>query len=103
MSDEPKQLVGPVVRGFDPDIVDALETALEKDNPGVELFIEDRAGYVRIHAPRYLRVTRASLSEALGRPISLPELEPAIASFAGRMNYVGDDELVWFLERGDTQ
>ncbi len=103
MSDEPKQLVGPVVRGFDPDIVDALRTAIEKDNPGVELFVEDRAGYVRIHAPRSLRVTRASLAEALGRPISLPELEPAIASFAGRMRYDGDEQLIWYLERKDAR
>lgn len=101
MSDEPRQLVGPVVRGFDPDIVDALTTAIEKDNPGVELFIDDNAGYVRIHAPRHLRVTRSSLAEALGRPITLPELEPAIASFAGRMRYDGDDELVWYLTRED--
>jgi toluene monooxygenase system protein D len=102
MSEEPKQLVGPVVRGFDPDIVDALHTAIEKDNPGVELFVEDRAGYVRIHAPRELRVTRASVAEALGRPIDLPSLEPAIASFAGRMKYVGDDELVWYLTREEA-
>jgi toluene monooxygenase system protein D len=102
MAEEAKQLVGPVVRGFDPDIVDALTTALEKDNPGVELFIEDRSGYVRIHAPRELRVTRTSLSEALGRPIELPSLEPAIASFAGRMKYVGDETLVWYLTREDS-
>jgi hypothetical protein len=30
-------------------------TAIEKDNPGVELFIDDNAGHVRIRAPRYLR------------------------------------------------
>jgi toluene monooxygenase system protein D len=35
------------VRGFDPDIVDALTAAMEKDNPGVELFIDDNAGYGR--------------------------------------------------------
>jgi toluene monooxygenase system protein D len=79
MSTEHKHLVGPVVRGFDPDIVDAMTAAIEKDNPGAELFIDDNAGYVRIHAPRVLRVTRSSLSEALGRPIDLPSLEPAIA------------------------
>jgi toluene monooxygenase system protein D len=102
MADQAKQLVGPVVRGFDPDIVDALTAALEKDNPGVELFIDDRSGYVRIHAPRELRVTRASLSEALGRPVELPSLEPAIASFAGRMKYVGDEAIVWYLTREDS-
>ncbi|WP_200902306.1 MULTISPECIES: MmoB/DmpM family protein [Protofrankia] len=101
MTDRPDYLVGPVVRGFDPDIVDALQTALEKDNPGSELFVDDNTGYVRIHAQRFLRVTRASLSEALGRPIDLPSLEPAIAGFAGRMKYTGDDELTWYLARED--
>jgi toluene monooxygenase system protein D len=100
---ETKQLVGPVVRGFDPDIVDALQTAIEKDNPGAQLTIEDRVGYVRIHAPRYLRVTRASLEEAAGRPLPLASLEPAIASFAGRMKYVSDDEIVWYLTREDAR
>lgn len=74
MSTEHQHLVGPVVRGFDPDIVDALTAAIEKDNPGVRLVIDDNAGYVRIHASRVLRVTRSSLSEALGRPIDLPSL-----------------------------
>jgi toluene monooxygenase system protein D len=102
MSDEPRLLVGPVVRGFDPDIADALQAAIEKDNPAAELLVEDHGGYVRIHAPRRLRVTRASLEEAYGRPLPLPSLEPAIASFAGRMTYAGDDELIWYLTREDS-
>jgi toluene monooxygenase system protein D len=103
MTEELRQLVGPVVRGFDPDIVEALQAAIEKDNPGTPILVEDHAGYVRIHASRYLRVTRASLEEAAGRALPLASLEPAIASFAGRMRYVGDDELVWYLTREDPQ
>lgn len=101
MTDTAERLVGPVVRGFDPDIVDALRDAIEKDNPDAAITVDDRVGYVRIHAPRFLRVTRASLDEAAGRAIPLPSLEPAIAGFAGRMRYVGDDELVWYLDRED--
>lgn len=97
---EPK-LVGPIVRGFDPDVVDALTEAIAVDNPDTEITVDDHAGYVRIHAPWFLRVTRASLEEAAGQPIALASLEPAIAGFAGRMRYVGDDELHWFLERED--
>jgi MmoB/DmpM family len=52
--------------------------------------------------PAVLRVTRSSLSEALGRPTDLPSLEPAIASFAGRMRYDGDDTLTWYLTREDS-
>lgn len=95
------KLVGPVVRGFDPDIVSALTDAIYADNPDAEVVIEDHAGYVRIHAPRFLRVTRASLESAAGQPIALASLEPAIVAFAGRMRYLGDDELHWYLERED--
>ncbi|MGW0811356.1 MmoB/DmpM family protein [Nonomuraea sp. NPDC002799] len=101
MADDLRRLVGPVVRGFDPDVVDALLTAIEIDNPDKELVVEDHGGYVRIHAPVLLRVTRASLEEAAGHPFPLSGLEPAMASFAGRMRYVGDDELVWYLTRED--
>ncbi len=97
---EPK-LVGPIVRGFDPDIVAALTEAISVDNPDADITIDDPAGYVRIHAPWFLRVTRLSLEDAAGQPLPLASLEPAIAGFAGRMRYVGDDELHWFLERED--
>lgn len=101
MADDLRRLVGPVARGFDPDIVDALVTAIEIDNPDAKIVVEDHGGYVRIHAPHRLRLTRASLEEAVGRPFPLAGLEPAIVSFAGRMRYEGDDELVWYLNRED--
>lgn len=95
------KLVGPIVRGFDPNIVSALTEAITVDNPDTDITVDDHAGYVRIHAPRFLRVTRISLEQAAGEPISLSALEPAIAGFAGRMRYVGDNELHWYLERED--
>jgi toluene monooxygenase system protein D len=98
---EQGKLVGPVVRGFDPDIVSALTDAIYTDNPAAALVIEDHAGCVRIHAPRFLRVTRASLEAAAGQPFPLASLEPALVAFAGRMRYVGDDELHWYLDRED--
>lgn len=98
---EQAKLVGPVVRGFDPDIVAALTDAIRTDNPDVVLVIEDHAGYVRIHAPRFLRVTRTSLESAAGQTFPLASLEPALVAFAGRMRYVDDDELHWYLDRKD--
>lgn len=95
------KLVGPIVRGFDPDIVSALTEAIAVDNPDADVTVDDQAGYVRIHAPWFLRVTRTSLEDAAGEPIPLASLEPAIAGFAGRMRYVGDNELHWYLERED--
>ncbi|OBI06261.1 monooxygenase [Mycolicibacter nonchromogenicus] len=98
---EQDKLVGPVVRGFDPDVVAALTDAILADNPDAAISIEDHAGYVRIHAPRFLRVTRASLEEAAGQAFPLATLEPALVAFAGRIRYVGDDELHWYLDRED--
>jgi toluene monooxygenase system protein D len=95
------KLVGPIVRGFDPDIVTALTEAIQHDNPDADIVVEDHSGYVRIHAPSFLKVTRDSLEAAAGESIPLASLEPAIAGFAGRMRYVGDDELHWYLERED--
>lgn len=98
---EQAKLVGPVVRGFDPEIVSALTDAIYADNPDAAVVIEDHAGYVRIHAPRFLRVTRSSLEAAAGQPFPLATLEPALVGFAGRIRYVGDDELHWYLDRED--
>lgn len=95
------KLVGPIVRGFDPDIVAALTEAIQLDNPDADIVVEDHSGYVRIHAASFVRVTRHSLELAAGEPIPLASLEPAIAGFAGRMRYVGDHELQWYLERED--
>jgi toluene monooxygenase system protein D len=98
---EQEKLVGPVVRGFDPDIVSAVTEAIYTDNPDADIVVDDHAGYVRIHAPRFLRVTRASLESAAGQAFPLATLEPALVGFAGRIRYVGDDELHWYLDRED--
>jgi len=56
---------------------------------------------VRIHTRWRCRVTRKSLEAALGRSFRLGELEPSLSGFAGRMRFVGDDLLEWYLERED--
>ena len=95
------KFVGPVLRGINQDIIEALLTAIEADNPEAELLYEDHGGYVRIHTPWRCRVTRKSLEAALGRSFRLGELEPSLSGFAGRMRFVGDDLLEWYLERED--
>src|SRR5262249_30805240 len=98
---QPQKFVGPVLRGMDQDIIEALLMAIEADNPNAELLYEDHGGYVRIHAPWRCRVTRKSLEAALGRSFRLAELEPSLSAFAGRMRSVGDEALEWYLERED--
>lgn len=97
---ENSRLVGPIVRGVDADVAEAVANAIEDDNPDAEVSVEDAGGYVRISVPRYCRVTRASIEGELGRDFPLSTLEPALAGFAGRMK-VSDDEVIWYLERED--
>jgi toluene monooxygenase system protein D len=98
---QPQKFVGPVLRGVDQDVIEAMLMAIEDDNPDVEVLYEDRGGYVRIHTPWLCRVTRKSLEAVLGRSFRLAELEPSLSGFAGRMRYVGDEALEWYLERKD--
>lgn len=99
MSDKGK-LVGPVIRGMDGELADAVIAAVERDNPGSEVVVDDQGGYVRINTHKRCVLTRATLEDELGRSFPLNRLEPALASFAGRVS-TSDDEFVWYLERED--
>ncbi|MBS4730349.1 MmoB/DmpM family protein [Mycobacterium sp. SM1] len=88
--------VGPVLQAADAELVEALLMALQEDNSDRPLEIIDRGGYVRVSCPDECRLRRVTLEEKLGREVSLAEIEPVMASFAGRMR--GDEEeLVWYL------
>jgi hypothetical protein len=39
--------------------------------------------------------------EAHWRSFRLPQLEPSMSGFAGRMRFVGEEVLEWFPEWGD--
>ncbi|MEE6176946.1 MmoB/DmpM family protein [Mycobacterium sp. 050134] len=90
--------VGPIVRGVDSDFCDAVISAIEDDNPGADVEVDDQGGYVRITTPWRCRLTRDSLERELGRSFRLADIEPNLAGFAGRI-LVGDDEVIWHLER----
>jgi toluene monooxygenase system protein D len=90
------KLVGPVIRGMDEDIINAVIDAAEEDNPDKEIMIEDRGGYVRIQTDGKMRLTEASMVQALGRPFRLSELEPSLVSFAGHLE-TGQSEWEWSL------
>ena len=94
------KMVGPVVRGLDSNLAEAVITAIEMDNPDADVEVDDQGGYIRIGLPHRCRMTRASLEDALGRSFHLHQLEPSLAGFAGRMK-LDDDEVVWYLERQD--
>ena len=99
MSDKGK-LVGPVIRGMDGELAEAVIAAVERDNPESEVVVDDQGGYVRINTHKRCVLTRVTLEDELGRSFPLNRLEPALASFAGRVS-TSDDEFVWYLERED--
>lgn len=97
MSEETRvKLVGPVIRGVDDDIINAVIDAAEQDNPEREIVVDDRSGYVRVQAEKEFVLTRKSMVAMLGRPFQLSELEPSLVSFAGRMTTM-DDKWEWAL------
>jgi toluene monooxygenase system protein D len=96
MTETHVKLVGPLIRGLDVE----LTAAIESDNPGAEVVVEDQGGYIRINVADRCRLTRASLEEVLDREFPLSQLEPALSGFAGRMRS-DDTEIVWYLERQD--
>ena len=95
-----EKYVGPVIRGFDADVADAVIAAIELDNPGREVLVDDQGGYIRVSMARECRLTRASLIDVMGRQFALSELEPSLSGFAGRMRS-DENEIVWYLERED--
>ncbi|MFI6642505.1 MmoB/DmpM family protein [Streptomyces sp. NPDC050504] len=99
-TDDAPRLVGPVIRGMDADLAQAVIAAVERDNPGFEVYVVDRGGYIRVHTVGRCRLTRASLEDELGHHFPLSRLEPALGAFAGRMDTT-DDAITWYLERQD--
>ena len=95
-----QKMVGPVIRGADADLADAVIEAIEADNPGADVMVEDAGGYIRIGVPQRCRLSRVSLEAALGHSFELSKLEPSLSAFAGRMKAT-DDEVLWYLERQD--
>ncbi len=97
---ETQKMVGPVIRGVEGELAEAVAAAIGMDNPDAEVVIDDQGGYVRISVPHRCVLTRRSLEEQLGREFPLSDLEPALSAFAGRVKQT-DDEYVWYLERQD--
>lgn len=89
--------VGPILRGVDREFCEAVIDAIEADNPDSDVEVDDQGGYIRITVPWRCRLTRESLVRELGRDFRLSDIEPNLASFAGRIQMT-DDVLVWQLD-----
>ena len=43
-----QKMVGPVVRGMDAHLAEAVITAIEMDNPDLDVEVDDQGGYIRV-------------------------------------------------------
>ena len=84
--------VGPVFRPGD--LADAAIEALEADNPGKEVHVDDRVGYVRVEVDDECIIRRETLEDVLGRPFHMQELETILGSFSGRIE--ADEDFMRF-------
>lgn len=88
--------VGPILRAGA--VARAAIEAVQSDNPGKDVRVEDRTAYVRIDCEEECILTRASMEEALGRPFEMRELEIELSSFAGRIETT-PDQTRFYLKR----
>ncbi len=88
--------VGPVLRAGE--VADAVVEAIQEDNPDKEFVIENRIAYVRVETEGECFIRQETLSEMLGRPITMPEVEINLTSFAGRIETT-DTYMRFYLEK----
>ncbi|WP_078119343.1 MmoB/DmpM family protein [Thiosocius teredinicola] len=87
-------LVGPVMRAGD--LAQAVVEAARLDNPGKEIFVDDKRAYIRIHTEQEMILRQATIEEELGRPFQMNDLEVDLSSFAGQIES-GDDSIRFYF------
>lgn len=80
--------VGPILRPGE--WVDVVVEAAQHDNPGREVLVDDRGGYVRVHCAGECILRAATLQRLLGQPFAMRDLEVNLSSFAGHIEYRSD-------------
>jgi toluene monooxygenase system protein D len=89
-------MVGPVMRAGD--LAMAVIEAARTDNPGKEIFVDDKRAYIRIHAEQEMILRQATIEEELGRPFRMNDLEVDLSSFAGQIES-RDDSVRFFFNK----
>jgi toluene monooxygenase system protein D len=87
-------LVGPVMRAGD--LAMAVIEAAKIDNPGKEVFVDDKRAYIRIHTDQEMVLHRATIEDELGRPFKMNDLEVDLSSFAGQIES-GDNSIRFYF------
>ncbi|MBS1160862.1 MAG: toluene 4-monooxygenase protein [Proteobacteria bacterium] len=89
-------LVGPVMRAGD--LATAIIEAAKLDNPGKEVFVDDKRAYIRIHTEHEMVLYRETIEEELGRPFKMNDLEVDLSSFAGQIES-GDNSVRFYFSK----
>jgi len=88
MDNEDATYVGPIItRG---EISDAAIEAAGYDNPGREVRVQSGPSYIRLEARGEILLTAANMSEVLGRPFTMGELERNMPGFSGFIRMAHD-------------
>lgn len=90
-------MVGPVMRAGD--LAMAVIEAARIDNPGKEVFVDDKRAYIRIHTEQEMLLNRQTIEEELGRPFRMNELEVDLSSFAGQIESRDDSVRFYFTKK----
>ena len=90
-------LVGPVMRAGD--LALAVIEAARIDNPGKEVFVEDKRAYIRIHTEHEMILRRETIEEELGRPFRMNDLEVDLSSFAGQIESLDEAVRFYFAKK----
>ena len=86
--------VGPILRSGD--VANAAVEAIEIDNPGKDIKVEDKLAYIRISVDNECILKRETMEEMLGRPFEMRELEINLSSFAGHIETNSDQARFYF-------
>lgn len=89
-------MVGPVMRAGD--LALAVIEAAKIDNPGKEVFVEDKRAYMRIHTEHEMILRRETIEDELGRPFKMNDLEVDLSSFAGQIES-GDNSVRFYFDK----
>ncbi len=90
-------MVGPIMRAGD--LAMAVIEAARIDNPGKEIFVEDKRAYLRIHAEQEMILRRETIEEELGRPFRMNDLEVDLSSFAGQIESQDNAVRFYFVKK----
>jgi len=89
-------MVGPVMRAGE--LALAIIEAAKIDNPGKDIFVDDKRAYIRIHTEHEMLLRRETIENELGRPFKMNDLEVDLSSFAGQIES-GDNSIRFYFAK----